>query len=397
MILIVTAGLLLLGFMLLPAVAMLSLECAAALLPERSLPEIPDGQRRPSVAILIPAHNEASGIQETIKTLKPQLHSNDQLLVIADNCSDNTASLSRSLGVTVIERQNLQQRGKGYALDFGRNYLKAAPPEVVMIVDADCAVHEGTIAEAAKLAHHSQSPVQVTNLLAPPAAPSLKDQISSFAFTVRTFVRPNGIARLGLPLTLHGTGMAFPWPIFNQISLANDNLVEDLQLSIDLLMAGHLPQLCRAGRVTGVLPSRSGVAAQQRKRWEHGHLNTLFSQTPKLFKAAWQHKQFKFLAIALDLCVPPLALLVLLWASITALALSWGLLEHHWWPARLLGAEGLLLFVSILLVWFKFSRSQLPLTTLLAVPFYIFWKVPIYLSFLLNPQKSWVRTSRDPN
>lgn len=379
---------------LLPAVVMLTLECFAALLPERSSPEHSEGQR-PPVAILIPAHDEILGIKKTIDTLKPQLRQEDQLVVIADNCSDGTAELSRKLGATVVERHNLEHRGKGYALDFGRAFLADAPPEVVMIIDADCEVHPGTVAEATLLAHKSQSPVQVTNLLSPPARPSLKDQLSSFAFTVRTLVRPNGISRLGLPLTLHGTGMAFPWSIFKGLPLANSNLVEDMQLSLDLLLEGHSPRLCRSGRVTGVLPSQSGAAAQQRKRWEHGHLSTLVNQSPRLLKAAWQQKRLPLVAATLDLCIPPLALLVLLWAGLTTVALLWGAIQGQWLPSLVLLLQGMLLSSSILLVWMKYCRAQLPLTALLAVPFYIFWKIPIYFSFLFRPQKGWVRTSRE--
>lgn len=390
----ITVVLLIAAFVLLPAVVMLTVECLAALLPERSLPGNPDSQR-PNVAILVPAHDEILGIQKTIDTLKPQLQGDDQLLVIADNCSDGTAQLSRSLGATVVERHNLEHRGKGYALDFGRSCLAEAPPDVVMIIDADCEVHVGTVAEAALLAHESQSPVQVTNLLEPPENPSLKDQISSFAFTVRTFVRPNGVARLGLPLTLHGTGMAFPWSIFSDLPLANSNLVEDMQLSLDLLVAGHSPRLCRAGCVTGVLPSQAGAAAQQRKRWEHGHLNTLVTQSPHLLKAAWQQKRLQLVAATLDLCVPPLALLVLLWGGLMSVAMLWGWLQVQWLPAWVLMAQGVLLFSSILLVWAKYCREQLPLRALLAVPFYVLWKIPIYLSFLFNPQQSWIRTSRE--
>lgn len=390
----ITAIFLTAALALLPAIVMLALECFAAILPERSNPENLESQR-PRVAVLIPAHNEVSGIQKTIDTLKPQIQAGDQIVVIADNCSDNTAELSRSLGATVVERTNLEKRGKGFALDFGRSSLEESPPDVVMIIDADCVVHPGTVAEATKLAHASQATVQVTNLLAPPENPSLRDQISSFAFTVRTLVRPNGVARLGLPLTLYGTGMAFPWSIFRESPLANDNLVEDLQLSLDLLIAGHSSRLCRAGRVTGVLPSKSNVATQQRKRWEHGHLNTLLTQPPKLLKAAWQQKRLDLVAVTLDLCVPPLSLLVLLWSVLTSLAVLWAVWQVQWLPALIFLVQGGLLLSSILLTWLKFGREQLPLTALLAVPFYVLWKLPIYFSFLFKPQQAWVRTSRE--
>jgi len=39
------------------------------------------------------AHNEAAGISATLKTLLPQLTTQDRLVVIADNCDDETALL----------------------------------------------------------------------------------------------------------------------------------------------------------------------------------------------------------------------------------------------------------------------------------------------------------------
>ncbi len=414
---ILTTSLFIPALLLFPPIATLALECAASLF----IPEpqdnrlksdlLEDGQaiewahhnsacdlpqpEQPRVAILIPAHNEALGIQATLETLKPQLGPDDRLIVIADNCSDETANLSRAFGATVLERHNRQQRGKGYALDCGRQFLQEAPPDVVVVIDADCRVAPGTILQAAPLAHQKQRPVQVTNLLYPPVNPTPTDQLSAFAFKVHTFVRPSGLARLDLPFNLHGTGMVFPWSIFTQIPLASDNIVEDMQLSLDLAILGHFPLFCAAGKVTGVLPEQATAAEGQRTRWEHGHLRTLLTQSPQLLKAALGQKQPKLLALALDLCVPPLSLLVLLWLVPTLMALPWALVAGQWQPALFLLGEGLLLLASILAVWVKFGREELPLKTLLAVPFYVLWKLPIYLSFLLRPQRDWVRTTRD--
>jgi hypothetical protein len=60
-----------------------------------------------------------------------------------------------------------------------------------------------------------------------------------------------------------------------------------------------------------------------------------------------------------------------------------------------LALEGLLILVSILTAWAKFAKDTLPLATLLAVPGYILWKIPLYLTFLVKPQTKWVRTERD--
>ena len=97
-------------------------------------------QVRPTVAVLIPAHNESLVITETIQSVMPQLIAGDQLLVVADNCSDETARIAKKIGVNVIERSHETKRSKGYALDFGLQYLREIPPKIVVIIDADCIV-----------------------------------------------------------------------------------------------------------------------------------------------------------------------------------------------------------------------------------------------------------------
>jgi cellulose synthase/poly-beta-1,6-N-acetylglucosamine synthase-like glycosyltransferase len=92
------------------------------------------------IAVLVPAHDEADGIASTIDSILPQLKTGDRLLVVADNCSDITARIASEKGAEVIERQDQENRGKGFALDFGIKFLARNPPEVVVVVDADCTV-----------------------------------------------------------------------------------------------------------------------------------------------------------------------------------------------------------------------------------------------------------------
>ncbi|MDJ0617802.1 MAG: glycosyltransferase family 2 protein [Calothrix sp. MO_192.B10] len=374
-------------------ISVLFVECCTALLSNQSQAEN-ISKPRPRIAVLVPAHNEALGITVTLETLMPQLRPQDRLVVIADNCTDETASVSRKLGATVIERLDPQQRGKGYALDYGLRSIETDPPEVVVMLDADCHIHEGMIERIAALAMASGQPVQASYLLARPAQPNARDGISAFAFMVKNLVRPKGLAQMGLPCLLQGTGMAFPWSVISKVSLANSNIVEDIQLAVDLAIAGHPPLFCLDAKVTGILPQQEQAAKSQRIRWEHGHLQTLITQVPQLLKASISQKRLDLLAIALDLCVPPLSLLVLIWLVVMVCALSLGILGASWTPVIILAIAGLLLFVSIVSAWAKFGRTDLPMTALLAVPFYILWKIPIYLVFLLRPQREWVRTER---
>ncbi|NJP18402.1 MAG: glycosyltransferase, partial [Hydrococcus sp. CRU_1_1] len=121
----------------------LLVECLAAVLPaNKKQSEVKSEQVFDplKVSILVPAHNESSGIRMTLETLLSQVSEPKNIVVIADNCNDDTAAIAREYGVTVIERENSQHRGKGYALDYGLQFLETNPPEIVVTVDADCIV-----------------------------------------------------------------------------------------------------------------------------------------------------------------------------------------------------------------------------------------------------------------
>lgn len=373
-------------------IVVLFVECCFALLPTRRTPTTIS---RPEIAVLVPAHNEAAGITPTLTTLLAELTTRDRLIVIADNCTDETASIARSMGATTIERQDAQRRGKGYALDYGLKFLAADPPEVVVIIDADTHVEPDTISRIATLAKSYKRPIQATYLLETPRQQSSRDTVSAFATIVKNLVRPKGLSQLGLPCLLHGTGMAFPWSAIDKVSFASGNIVEDIQLALDFAVAGYPPLFCLDSKVTGVLPQQEQAAKSQRTRWEHGHLQTLVTKVPQLFKASVRQRRWDLLAMALDLSVPPLSLLVAIWLVVMSIAAILGGLGLGWLPASLMAVGGILLLLSIGLAWAKFASKEISILSLLSVPFYVLWKLPIYFAFLIRPQTDWVRTKRD--
>ncbi len=377
-------------------VAVIFIECIAALFPSRKAGWDTEVEvTQPRVAILVPAYNEASGIGATIETLLPQLTDRDRLVVIADNCTDETAAIASKLGATVIERQDRDRKGKGYALDYGIKFLEYDPPDVVIIVDADSIVCEGAIKKIAALAATAKLPVQSLYLMEKPPHPKPKDGVSALAFTVKNLVRLRGLTQLRLPCLLTGTGMAFPWFVIRQAPLASGNIVEDMQLGIDLAIAGYATIFCEEAKVIGRLPQQEQAAKKQRKRWEHGHLQTSLTQVPRLLKASIIKRRVDLFVMAVDFLVPPLSLLVGIWGVMLGGALLTFWWSGAWVGAVLLGIEGVFLLVAIMAAWAKFGRTDLPLLTLLSVPFYILWKIPLYLGFLVQPQTKWNRTQRD--
>ncbi|ACB51270.1 putative glycosyl transferase [Crocosphaera subtropica ATCC 51142] len=372
----------------------LSFECLMSLFPVAEISEI-KLDNKVDFNILIPAYNEETVIEIPLKSIINQVDFPEKIIVIADNCTDKTAKIARQYGVTVLERHDKERRGKGYALDYGLNYLKNQPPDVIVLIDADCYITPGTIQKLVHKSSITQKPLQALYLLEKPENPSPKDLISALAVLVKNQVRSTGLSRLGLPCLLAGTGMAFPWQALDKISLASGNIVEDMQLGIDLALCGYSPIFCPDAQVTGILPQQTSAAITQRTRWEHGHIQTILTQVPRLLKAAITQRRFELLALALELSVPPLSLLVMLLIAGIMITITAGLLGFSWLPTIILGVGGLCLILGILMGWTKFGRKEIPFSALLSIPFYLLWKIPLYFAFLVRPQSQWVRTERD--
>jgi len=345
--------------------------------------------------VLIPAHNEETVIGDTLANLMPQLKPTDNIIVIADNCCDRTSEVVKEKGVKVIERQNENLRGKGYALDFGLNHLKDNPPDVVIFVDADCLLEPNSIQSLTEDAIAFKQPVQGLYLMETPIPPSPKDQISAFAFKVKNLVRPLGLYNLNQPCLLTGTGMAFSWDMINQVNLASGEIVEDMKLGLDLAIASNAPRFCPSAKITGRLPQKQEAATTQRTRWEHGHLQTAINYVPLLIKEAIKQKRLDLWILALDLAIPPLSLFVSLSIGFTLICLLLAIFGETVLPFLLNAIASSLIFISIAIAWFKFGREELSLTDLLKIPLYIIGKIPLYFQFLWKRESQWIRTERD--
>lgn len=381
----------------LPALCLLLLTLAALALASR---ESGLGNRQRGltarVAVLVPAHNESRHVLPTIDCVLRQLGPSDRLLVVADNCSDDTAALARAAGAEVIERQHAELRGKGHALAFGVDHLRSDPPDVVLVVDADCVLSEGALRGIASHCHASAKPVQMLNLMSAAHGAELKLRILEFAMLMKNLVRPLGSYRLGRACHLMGTGMALPWSLIASARLATGHIAEDMKLGVELAKAGFSPQFWPQGRVSSTFPLESGAAKVQKSRWEHGHLATLAEELPGLMGAALRSRKPALMVMAMDLLIPPVALYFL----ILALAGFGTWFAATIWPvwsvaASLTGIAALCFALAIGLAWFFFARHLLTARELMTTPLYALWKLPVYVAYFLKKRSGWVRTKRD--
>jgi cellulose synthase/poly-beta-1,6-N-acetylglucosamine synthase-like glycosyltransferase len=368
-------------------------ECLVAVIAPAPRPP-PPPSRRPRVRVLVPAHDEAGTIGPTVRALLPELGPEDRVVVIADNCSDTTAAEAREAGADVLERHDTSRRGKGYALTFGVDALRSAPPEVVVIVDADCRVAPGALRMIAEQAVVTGCPVQARYILKPPEA-TPKQNVVGFAVVVKNHVRPLGLKILGFPAHLGGSGMAFTWDVLANAPATEGWIVEDLLLGLELARKGTPPVYLPEAHVTSALPTGDQATKKQRTRWEHGWLATIQREAPRLFADALRTGRADLFALALDLAVPPLAMLVLLQLATVAVAAVFALLGA---PAPLQLASGAFgwLGLGIFVAWAAFGRDVVRLSDLLSIPAYVLGKVPVYASYLTGKKSTtWERTDRD--
>ncbi len=348
-----------------------------------------------SAVIVIPAHDEAEVIGKTLQSLKAALGEGMRVLVVADNCTDATADLAREQGVEVVERTDVQDRGKGFALAFAAGHLAAAPPDIFVVLDADCSIDGPSLRNLVDAAAVSGRPSQAINLLRPNRQSSPLVQLSTFGFMLKNLVRQRGLQRMTGRVHLTGTGMAMPFTLFRASAQTRSSIVEDLALGLELAAAGHPPMLVSNAVVWSESSTEQGTLVQ-RRRWEGGFLATGLKWGFREAVAGVANGRARTILAGLDLMVPPLALFAILNAvALLAAALLTFVLSASWWPVA---AQLFLLafaWFAVFAAWMREGRDFISLGVLARLPLYILWKLPMYLGFARRgAPKEWLRTGR---
>ena len=376
-------------------VAVFCLEIIAAIvLPQRKLTMRMQGVR-PRLAVLVPAHNESSGLLPTLADIQGQLLAGDRLLVIADNCTDDTAAVARAADAEVVERHNATKLGKGYALDHGLRHLSVDPPEIVIAIDADCRVQDRTIDQLALTSAATGRPVQALNVVISTSNSPVNHRVAEFAGRVKRWLRPLGLSALRLPCQLSGTGMAFPYDVVRSADLTTGSIAEDVELGLELSLAGYSPSFCPSACVISEFPSSIGGRNTQRKRWEQGHIHLIGKDALRLFSLAIAHHNWNLLALTLDLAVPPLSLLGILIVAVFAAAGLAVFLGFSSTPLIISTATLLGFIAAIFLAWLTCGRDVLPASSFWSLIPYVTGKLGLYSQILFGKANAqWDRTDR---
>jgi len=342
-------------------------------------------QRR--LTVVVPAHNEGLLIGRCVRSLLPQLGAGAELLVIAHNCSDDTAENARKAGAAVVELTDPAQQGKACALRFGFARAIQGGAEAVAVVDADSVVSDGFVANMQAALSDEAEAVQCRYRVLRSEQES-RPTLTEIAFQGFNLVRPRGRERLGLSVGIFGNGFGVRREVLDRVPYRADSVVEDLEYHLAIVEAGFRVRFVENATVYGEMPQGKMGSKTQRARWEGGRVLMLKSLPGRVGEAA-THGRTGMVEPVLDLLSLPIAFSVPPLLFAVCLPVPW---------IRGYGAFGLGVLVFHFLAAARAGSNFWQAVGVLAMaPRYIAWKLMLMPAILLNSRRhaSWVRTQRD--
>lgn len=374
--------------------------CSAYLLLLTLLSQAPGAARRSSgrlfFDVIVPAHDEAAVIDACLASLRrldwpAELY---RVLVVADNCSDDTAARARAAGAVVLERHDPQRRGKGHALAHAFAASRAhGLAYAVVVVDADTEVSPNLLEAFAARIEAGARAVQACHGVLNAQA-SWRTRLMAIALSCFHRLRSRARERLRLSCGLRGNGWCVTHRLLRQVPYRAFGLAEDIEYGIALGLAGQRVHYADEARADGLMVSGDEAAASQRLRWETGRRQLVRARVRPLLRAALRTDGAVCLDLALDLLVLPLSQLgasaVLLLVA-AGLAWAWDPAAQGWlWLAAGCVAS---LVAYVLRGWQLSGVGVRGLLDLLRAPSFVLWKLLLVLR--ARDSAEWVRTKRE--
>jgi cellulose synthase/poly-beta-1,6-N-acetylglucosamine synthase-like glycosyltransferase len=360
------------------------------------LPTPRPSARRLRFDVIVPAYNESTVVARTVGSLRRVDWPADlyRVLVVADNCSDDTAEVARGAGAVVLERRDAEHRGKGYALEFAFRHSAARQwADAVVVVDADSECSANLLEACAARLEAGAAAVQVHYGVLNPDA-SWRTRLITIAKGAFHIVRSRARERLALSCGIRGNGWCVTHELLRAVPFRAFSVTEDIEFGIDLGLAGWRVHYADEAHVDGEMVSNAAVAGKQRQRWESGRFKLIRSRTLPLLRAAWTRRSAVCFDLALDLVILPLsdvALAILALGLLVGLASWWNPVHRSWTPAPVVCAAALVLYV--MRGWQLSGTGLAGLLDLVRAPGFMVWK--LVLTLRRRTAAGWVRTERE--
>ena len=252
-------------------------------------------------AVIVPAHNESAGILPTIESLQAMQYPADRfsILVIADNCTDDTASIAGDAEAEVWIRQDASLRGKGHALAWALPRIDLSRYDAAVVIDADTQASPQLLT---RLNQAIQASTEAGQLEAYQVryefAGDACDEPWLQALSVSSKASENSFVyrsreTLGLVNLLQGNGFCLPMAVLAKVPWTADSIVEDAEYAIDLCLAGIRCRYLDDASVTSRIANNKGDSSPQKVRWSKGMMLLIRRRVPQLLSQAISRRQLR--------------------------------------------------------------------------------------------------------
>lgn len=357
------------------------------------------GNLRTRFAILVPAHNEASVIEATLRSAEELNYPAPlfETIVIADNCTDETAQFAMGFRVSVLERKDEKRRGKGFALQWAFEDLKEKGKfdsyDAFVIIDADT-VFEPSFLRAmdTRLTGGEMAIQGYYDVISPEGSPMAS--LSYLGFALNRNLRYKGRTRLGWSSNLLGNGMCFSKETIRRFGWGATGIVEDMEYAVMLRLNGIKVTFAPEALVYAEIPETFKASRIQRSRWDIGRFQVRNRYLVRLMKEAFRKRDIGYLDTAMELVIPPFSLFVVLYvagfvlfllssfAALDALSIIWF-------------AGTFMLGAYIVTGLIKARAPRKTYAYLLYAPFFLAWRVKtVVWGYFAKAGKQWIKTAR---
>ena len=255
-------------------------------------------------AVMICARNEENVIGDLIRSLKQQTYNqkNLHIFVMADNCTDETASIAESAGARVYTRLNHTFVGKGYALEMLLHYLAEDYPEGFdgyFVFDADNVLKKDFIEQMDRTFSEGHDIVTCYR-----NSKNYGDNWISAGYAL-WFLRESCYLNqsrylLGTSCAVSGTGFLFSRRVMEEVGgWPFHMLTEDIEFSINQIIKGRKIAFCKDAELYDEQPVTFRQSWEQRLRWARGYLQVFRGYGRELISGAF-HGSFSCFDLAMS-------------------------------------------------------------------------------------------------
>ncbi len=267
-------------------------------------------------AFIIAARNESAVIGNLIKSIKSQNYPSEliDVIVVADNCSDNTAEIARSNGAIVYERFNDVLKGKSYALDYAFSNIldehgSYTAYDGYFVFDADNIIDKNYVREMNKtfdkgynvITSYRNSKNFGTNWIT--SGYSLW-----FCREAKFLNNPRMILKTSCAVS--GTGFLINSKIIEKHSGWKFNLLtEDIEFSVVNVLDGEKIGYCNEAMFYDEQPETFSQSWNQRLRWSKGFYQVMFKYGRELLITMFKKRELFVSCYDMFMTIAPATLL----------------------------------------------------------------------------------------